>query len=191
MIKFFLPVLLLTFCQVHSQVQFNAVGSIIKGAGYSDNHSILSGGGMSMRYMIKEKFFIGGTIRTYHGTTTAYTLYNASDKVNNISGTVDYVFSSRNHIQPYIGIGAGVSNSTRMINYMRTNKSFTIYQARAGTHVTIGKSTGFFAQVEYNYSPGNGSPSPFDGIINPVLTEPVSKYLAFDCGLFLRLYMAK
>lgn len=179
------------FLSCSAQVQFNAVTSIIKGAGYYDNHALLIGAGLSMRYMLAEKLFIGGSIRAYHGATTTYESYNAMDKAFNYNGIVDYVFRKRYKVQPYLGIGVGVSRTSHMVNYMKVFNNFTMFSARGGTHIAIGKSTGFFAQVEYNYTGGDGSPTPLDGIRNLVATEPVSKYIAIDCGLFMRLYLRK
>jgi outer membrane protein W len=183
---------ILTSASTYSQVQFNAIASVLQGVGYYANHANLVGGGMSARYMIDQRFFIGGTLRTYRSGTTAYTLYNAEDKmILSASADVDMVFAAPSkQVRPYVGIGIGKSMATHMINYVRVYKEFVNYSLKAGTHIGIGKSTGFFVQLQYTYT-DDGQPSKIEAIANPVLTKPISKYVSLDCGLYVRLYLRK
>lgn len=186
-----ISVILLVAITGEGQVQFNGITSVLKGSGYYDNHAMLLGGGMAMKYMINEQFFVGVQARTYKASTTAYERYNAQDRLSNFSGSVDMVMRKRKLVQPYLGLAVGVSTPTHMINYIRNYQKFTMYSLKGGVHIAIGKSTGFFSELEYNYAPGDGGPSRVADITNPVLTEPISKFITLDCGLYIRLYMQK
>jgi hypothetical protein len=185
---FLILLLMLAALKPFSQVQLSAGASFLQGSGYYDNHAYLLGGGMAIRYMIVERLFLGISGRTYKAHTTAYEHYNAEDRCGNLYGTLDYMFVKRRPLQPYIGIGIGVSAPTHMISFMRVYRYFVMYAFKAGMHLSIGKSTGFFTHVEYNYTPGEGKPTKLDGIDNTVLTEPISKYVTLDWGLYIRLY---
>jgi opacity protein-like surface antigen len=161
----------------------------LKGSGYYGNHAYLVGGGASARYMFFQKLFVGGTLRTYRAHTTAYENYNAQDQAFNFSVDTDIVFSPEKKLRPYWGVGIGFSRVTHMINYMRVYQTYPIYSIRAG--IAHGKSTGFFARMQYNYTPREGQVTDIPGVSNPVLTKTISKYVAIDGGLYVRLYVRK
>lgn len=183
--------LLLTAFAWHSataQVQFSGGGSLLKGSGYYDNHAYLVGGNVSMKYVIKDFILVGVQGRMYQANTTAYPDYNASDKAQNLIGVVEVVFNRRKKLKPYLGLNAGISSTSHMINYVRYGERKTIYGMNGGFLYNLGQSTGLFTSLGYNYTPGSGEQRHIEGVNNPVLTEGINRFVSLDVGLFIRLY---
>jgi hypothetical protein len=174
---------------VTAQVQFSAAGSILKGSGYYDNHSVLLGGGASMKYVFKDRFLIGITGRAYQANTTAYPLFNASTKEQNLAGTLEVIFNKQKKFKSYLGADAGVSATSHMINYIRISNNYFVGSLRGGAYYNFGQSTGLYWQLQYNYMGDTGKYDDVPGVVNPVLTEPIQKYWTIDVGLFIRLYV--
>lgn len=197
-----IPILFLSL-PVNAQLRAGLSGSFLQGQGNRDNHSALAGAGLSLKYFMSERLTIGGVYHSYLPRKSSYRdkdiNYTAIDVITNVSASVDFMFGNEyDAVQPYIGMDVGMSFSSHNITYRSTsNKNTKITRShgylltspKAGLTIAITEVWGLFGQLQYNYSIGNGSlksVSINDGK-NKLSTEPISKYVNLDAGIWINL----
>jgi len=189
----------------NAQLQMGVNVSSLSGHGGNDNHTTLGGATIFGQYFLTDNIAIGAVVHAYKPKTTKYSnndiSYTATDDVTNISTSYAMFFMPKTSlVQPYAGVDLGISLSNHNIGYSNgasKEKVYKIQQAylmvspKAGFDIDIANSFGLFTQVQYNFSPGDGSPTKVNlsnGKSNYTLsTEPISKYFNVDLGVYMKL----
>ena len=190
-----------------SQIQIGAQASYLKGGG--TNSTALWGGGAHLKFFIGDHIVLGGLLRIYPEKTSVENYSNSTgtyqashaDLLSNLMGTFDLLLGRSGSLtRPYIGLDAGISNSSRSTvitspgfqsSSNENKQTFFMASPKAGFNVELSKGFGLFAQAQYNLTFGSGDPNNitvpgFDGNS----TTPVDKFFSFDAGIFFRFVRA-
>lgn len=188
-----------------AQFQAGAQVSYLTGHGKNDNHASLTGATVFGSYAIAGNMSIGSVIHVYGPKKSKYVSngvsYYATDNVTNISGTYDVMLGTPGSIvQPYIGIDMGISSSSHKVEYTnnlnKTQKfnlkqTYVMLSPKIGVNIPLGPSLGLFSQAQYNFSPGDGGTTTVyvknAKSIAGFTTEPISKYINIDTGVYMLL----
>lgn len=188
----------------NAQFQLGANASYLKGTG--DNNASLWGGGVNAKFFIGNRVALGGGFRTFPKTKDA-TLINGTtqtsttDALSQIYGSLDFqIAKKQSALQPYIGVDAGASISSRTIKITngsttvidQKNQSTFFYLApKAGLNIAISPAFGLYGQALYGLTFGDGESINIGQVPNPIETKPVDKFFIFDFGIYLRIAGAK
>jgi hypothetical protein len=183
-----------------SQLQIGGNASYLKGAG--DNNSTLWGGGIHAKIFFGNRIAFGAGYRAFpksKNSITGLSSITTSDNVAQFYGSFDLlIFTKKRIFQPYIGVDAGVSSSTRSTSLTPqntaiitndNNQKFFYLAPKLGLNLGISNAFGLFAQATYGLTFGSGDPGSIT--IPNVETKPVDKFISFDLGLYFRLSAAK
>ena len=153
-----------------------------------------------MKYFLTPRLALGGVLHYYLPKSSDYvdknTRYTGKDNVTNLSASFDFLLGNEdNAVQPYIGLDAGISLSRHNIKYTsstnqkmeaKRSEKYFLVSPKAGLSIDLDDMFGIFGQAQYHYGVGNGK-SQNISINNgqtTLTTEPVSKYINIDAGVF-------
>lgn len=178
--------------------QISFAGSYLKGT--ENNKAGLWGGGITLKGFLGNNAALGASVSSYPKKTSSATVgnfkYNYADIVTNASASLDLLLSPKTAaVQPYIGTDAGISFNSQTVSYTNSNNAFIENKNKAsyfllapkiGMNIGLSKAFGIFGQAQYNFNFGDGNSVSYNEAPVQFNSEPVTKYLTFDAGIYFR-----